>query len=62
MELKEAISRIYKEMKERLGIQNQPKVFIKQDEEDKKIIKSKSNLIKLSKQNNNGYKKLFDKL
>ena len=28
----------------------------------KKIIKSKSNLIKLSKQNNNGYKKLFDKL
>ena len=38
MELKEAIARIYKEMKGRLGIQNQPSVFLNHDEENSKDI------------------------
>lgn len=38
MELKEAIARIYKEMKGRLDIQNQPTVFLNHDEENSKDI------------------------
>ena len=42
MELNEALARIYKEMKERLDIQNQPKVFINHDEENAKNIFGKT--------------------